>query len=263
MYKTPLYLVLSILIICCLFSCVDTRKSTYFNNAADASFIENSADTILPLIQKNDLLGITITSLSSDASALFNITNNFNGSTVTSTTNNQTGAGYLVGSDGTIQLPILGSINVVGFTSKVIKERITEILLDKKLLKDPIVTIRQLNYEVTVLGEVGRPTVINVPSEKISLLKALGLAGDITIYGKKENVLLVRENNGKRLIKRINLNAPSFLTSPFYYLQPNDVVYVEANKDKIASTNNFKQTLPIILSGISVIILALDRVIKR
>lgn len=262
MYKTPLYLVLTFLVISSLLSCIDTRKTTYFNNASDASFIENSADTVLPLIQKNDLLSITITSLSTDASALFNISNNVNGSTVTSTTNNQTGAGYLVGPDGTIQLPILGSIDVAGFTSKVIKDKITNILLDKKLLKDPIVTIRQLNYEVTVLGEVSRPTVINVPSEKISLLKALGLAGDITIYGKKDNVLLVREINGKRTVKRINLNAPSFLTSPFYYLQPNDVVYVEANRDKIASSNNFKQTLPIILSGISVVILALDRIIK-
>ncbi len=262
MYKTSIYLIFLTLLICSMVSCVNTRKTTYFNDATDANFIENSADTILPLIQKNDLLGITITSLSADASALFNITNNFNGSTVTSTTNNQTGAGYLVGSDGSIQLPILGSISVAGYTSKVIKERITDILLEKKLLKDPIVTIRQLNYEVTVLGEVGRPTVINVPSEKISLLKALGLAGDITIFGKKENVLLVRESNGKRMVKRINLNAPSFLTSPFYYLQPNDIVYVEANKDKIASTNNFKQTLPIILSGLSVIILALDRIIK-
>ena len=262
MYKTLLYLVLSFLLIFNLTSCIDTRKTTYFNNATDANFIENAADTVLPLIQKNDLLSIIITSLSSDASALFNISNNVNVSTVTSTTNNQTGAGYLVGPDGTIQLPILGSIDVAGFTSKVIKERITGILLEKKLLKDPIVTIRQLNYEVTVLGEVGRPAVINVPSEKISMLKALGLAGDITIFGKKENVLLVREGNGKRMVKRINLNAPSFLTSPYYYLQPNDVVYVEANKDRIASTNNFKQTLPIILSGISVIILALDRIIK-
>ena len=134
--------------------------------------------------------------------------------------------------------------------------------MERKLLLDPIVTIHHLNYEVTVIGEVGKPTVINVPSEKISLLKALGLAGDITIYGKKNNVLLIREVNGKRKVQRIDLNDSEFLQSPFYYLQPNDVVYVEANKNKIANASTFKETLPIVLSGLSVLLIALDRIIK-
>ena len=102
-----------------------------------------------------------------------------------------------------------------------------EDILEKKLLIDPIVNIRHLNFEVTVIGEVGRPTVITVPSEKISLLKALGLAGDITIYGRKDNVLLVRESEGKNTVKHIDLNSKDFLTSPYYYLQPNDIIYVE------------------------------------
>jgi polysaccharide export outer membrane protein len=119
-----------------------------------------------------------------------------------------------------------------------------------------------LNFEVTVIGEVGNPSVITVPNEKISLLKALGLAGDITIYGRKDNVLLIREENGKKRVKHIDLNSKSFLSSPYYYLQPNDIVYVEANKNKVASVGRMTPYLPAILSGLSVIILVVDRVIQ-
>jgi polysaccharide export outer membrane protein len=161
-----------------------------------------------------------------------------------------------------VQLPILGNIKVAGLTTKMIKQNITSIILQKKLLTDPIVTIRHLNYEITVIGEVNKPAVITVPSEKISLIKALGLAGDITVYGKKDNVLLIREINGKRTVKRIDLNAADFLTSPNYYLQPNDVVYVETNKNKLASVSAVKQSLPIVLSSLSVLLIVLDRLVR-
>jgi polysaccharide export outer membrane protein len=135
-------------------------------------------------------------------------------------------------------------------------------ILDKKLLIDPIVNIRHLNFEVTVIGEVGKPSVITVPSEKISLLKALGLAGDITIYGKKDNVLVIRETGLYRKVKHVDLNSKNFLNSPYYYLLPNDVVYVEPNKDKVASVGRARQMLPALLSGLSVIVIVLDRIFK-
>lgn len=243
-------------------SCTNTKKATYFNNAQDESIIPNFADTILPVIKKNDILSITITSLNDKASEMFNLPNTYaNNSTVTST-NGQSGTGYLVNSDGYIQLPILGDIQVAGLTSKEVKHIITNILIEKKLLTEPIVNIRHLNYEVTVLGEVGKPAVINVPSEKISLLKAIGLAGDITIFGKKDNVLLIREVNGKREIKRINLNEVNFLNSPYYYLQPNDLVYVEANKDKVALSSALRQSLPTLLSALSVVLITIQLIKK-
>lgn len=254
------FLLISIVI--CSSSCANTKKSTYFLNASDTTIKSRLEDAASPVIQKNDILSVTITSLNAEASAIFNISNNSSSSTVTSVGGNQVATGYLVNSDGFIQLPILGNILVAGSTSKEVKELITRTLLQKKLLIDPIVTIHHLNYEVTVIGEVGKPTVINVPSEKISLLKALGLAGDITIYGRKENVLLIREISGKRQVRRIDLNSADFLTSPYYYLQPNDVVYVEANKNKVAASSAVKQTLPILLSGISIILLTLDRIIR-
>jgi len=244
-------------------SCVDTRKSTYFNDAQDANVIPNIADTIAPIIQKNDIISVTITSLNAEASAIFNITGTTsNTSTVTNSNGTQSGSGYLVNTDGNIQLPILGPIAVAGLSSKQVKDHITNMLLEKKLLIDPIVNVHQLNYEITVIGEVGKPAVINVPNEKISLLKALGLAGDITIFGRKDNVLLIREINGKRKVKRIDLMDAKFLTSPYYYLQPNDVVYVEANKNKISNSSTFRTTLPIVLSGLTLVLFALDRIIK-
>jgi polysaccharide biosynthesis/export protein len=113
-----------------------------------------------------------------------------------------------------------------------------------------------------VVGEVAHPTVITVPSEKISLLKAIGLAGDLTIYGKRENVLLIREEDGRRKTRHINLNSANFFNSPYYYLHPNDVVYVEPNKAKVATAGRTQQLLPIILSSLSIVVIVLDRVIK-
>ncbi|MEO7046304.1 MAG: SLBB domain-containing protein, partial [Ferruginibacter sp.] len=136
----------------------------------------------------------------------------------------------------------------------------TNMILTKKLLIDPLVEIRFLNYEVTVLGEVAKPTVITVPSEKLSLLKALGLAGDLTIYGRRDNVLLIREENGEKKTRHIDLNSGSFFNSPYYYLQPNDVIYVQPNKAKVASVGRTQQLLPILLSSLSIIVVVLDRV---
>jgi polysaccharide export outer membrane protein len=262
MYKNYLNFFLFIVVIFSITSCVNTRKATYFNDTVDAVVIPNAADVTLPVIQKNDILSIVISSLNEEASKPFNMGNNAGISTVTSAGGNQSALGYLVGTDGNIQLPTLGTMKVAGLTTKQVRDAITAILIEKKLLLDPIVTIRHLNYEITVIGEVGRPAVINVPSEKISLLKAIGLAGDITVYGKKDNVLLIREISGKRTVKRIDLNSTDFLSSPYYYLQPNDVVYVETNKNKLASVSSVKQTLPIVLSALSVLLITLDRILR-
>jgi len=211
-------------------------------------------------IQKNDILGITISSLNAEASAIFNPPNNNNQRSTTVTGSSAEPGGYLVTDDGTIQLPVLGNIKAAGLSKKELKDNITNIILTKKLLIDPLVEIRFLNYEVTVLGEVAKPTVITVPSEKISLLKALGLAGDLTIYGKRDNVLLIREENGQKKTHRIDLNSSNFFTSPYYYLQPNDVIYVQPNKSKVASAGRTQQLLPIILSSLSIVVVVLDRV---
>ena len=145
-------------------------------------------------------------------------------------------------------------------TKTELRDNITNLILSRKLLINPVVEIRFLNYEVTVLGEVAKPTVITVPSEKISLLKAIGLAGDLTIFGRRDNVLLIREQNGKKKTRHIDLNSANFFNSPYYYLQPNDVVYVEPNKAKVASAGRTQQLLPLLLSCLSIVVIVLDRV---
>lgn len=242
-------------------SCLETKNISYFNNAFDTTYSENIEEKEI-LIQANDILSISIGSLNAEASAVFNTPNNYIISASTASGSNTQSSGYLVNTDGNVQLPILGNIKAVGFSKKELKEKITNIIIEKKLLIDPIVNIRHMNFEVTVIGEVGHPTVITVPSEKISMLKALGLAGDITIYGKKENVLLIREIDGKKKVTHVDLNSPKFLNSPYYYLKPNDVVYVEPNKNKVASVERGRQLLPAILSGLSVIVIVVDRIIR-
>lgn len=242
-------------------SCVSVKQASYFANVNDTTINvkENSEEL---LIQNNDILSIHISSLNNEASNVFNNPNGIATSNTTSNGTNNNASGYLVNSDGFIQVPMIGKVKASGITKRQLKEDITRIIEDKKLLLDPIVTIRHLNYEVTIIGEVSKPTVINVPNENISLLKALGIAGDITVYGKKENVLLIREQNGKRDVRKIDLNSKSFLTSPYYYLNPNDVVYVEPNRQKIMAANRNQQILPTILSVLSIMAIVISQAIR-
>lgn len=248
-------------------SCIDAKKAIYFNNVQDASFEAIGAD-FQPVIQKNDLLSITVSSLNPTATEVFNpsvrgvVTSN---SDMVSGGSNSVGqvAGYLVSPEGNFQFPILGNIAAAGLTKKQLTDKITQLLVDKKLLIDPIVNIRFLNFRVTVLGEVLRPTVVNVVNEKISILEAIGLAGDLTIFAKRDNVLLIREENGKKMTKRLNLNSSEILTSPYYYLKTNDIVYAEPNSTRIASTSNSRQLIPIVLSGLSFFAIILDRLFRK
>jgi polysaccharide export outer membrane protein len=234
-------------------SCTTSKQIAYFENVADTSFAGRPAKELV--IQPNDILSITISSLNKEASEIFNTVNN-----AVSAPNQPLVGGYLVSTEGNIQLPVLGTIKAAGLTKAQLKDVITNSILDKKLLIDPLVSIRQINFRVTVLGEVGHPATIPVPSEKISMLEAIGLAGDLTIFGKRENVLLIREeSNGKKQLRRVNLASKNFFLSPYYYLQPNDVIYVEPSRAKISSASLTKQWVPVIISSISIISLLIYR----
>lgn len=252
-------------LICTQFACLNTKKAIYFNGIDDTVIINKTAG-VAPVIQKSDLLNITVTSLNPEASALFNMTNNVPmpsaslntaaglapASMPGATQINQV-LGYLVNEEGNIKFPVLGNVKAYGFTKKQLEDEIARELVDKKLLVDPIVTVRFLNFRVTVLGEVNRPTTINVANEKISVLEALGLAGDLTVYAKRDNILLIREDTDRKVVRRMNLNDPALLASPYYYLKTNDVVYVEARKEKVQSISRSQQLLPIIISALGFI----------
>lgn len=242
-------------------SCVNTKKSTYFYGSTDGTI---ATKTTVPesFIQKNDILSIVVSSPNPEATAMFNpqiVSGNYNQSLSTDQASN---TGYLVNGEGFIQFPILGNIKAAGLTKAKLEESISTILVQKGLLRDPVVSIRFLNFRVTVLGEVNKPSVVTMPNEKLSLLEALGLAGDITIYGNRQNVMVIREENQQKTLKRLNLNSSELFTSPYYYLKSNDIVYVEPNKAKVASTSRATQWLPILLSGLSFAAILADRVIK-
>jgi polysaccharide biosynthesis/export protein len=241
-------------------SCGNPRNVTYFPGIKDGS-IQSNTPFPESVIQKSDLLSITVSSLNADATAVFNPGGAGGGAAAGGAAAAQP-LGYLVNTEGNIQFPILGSIKAEGLTKSQLKDKIAKQLIDNKLLLDPIVTIRYMNFRVTVLGEVNHPTVVTVPNEKISLLEALGLAGDMTIYAKRTNILVIREVNDQKILKRINLNTDEIFTSPYYYLQSNDIVYVEPNSAKVESTSGGMQWAPIVFSGLSLILIAATQLIK-
>ena len=240
-------------------SCVNTKKAIYFREQGDGTIRSSSA---LPetVIQNNDILSIQVSSLNQDASSAFNVSNRQDVAATTLAGSRNETAGYLVSPEGYITFPILGDIHAAGLTKTQLTDTITRMLGERKLLVDPIVSIRMLNFKVTVLGEVGHPSVIPVPSERISLLEALGLAGDLTINARRDNVMIIREASGRKIIKRVNLNSSELFTSPYYYLETNDVVYVEPNKAKVRSGANTAMWVSIALAALSFGIIAVTNI---
>lgn len=244
-----------------LSACTSSKKAIYFNDINKAEFT-SQLESLEPVIQSNDLLSISVTSLNPEASEVFNSLNS-NSVRPTSATNNiSNAAGYLVDTEGNIKFPYLGSVHAAGLSKKALQDVIRNEIVKRKLLKDPIVDIRYMNYKVSVLGEVARPAVLTVPNEKITLLEALGLAGDLTIYGSRDNILLIREEDGKKKLNRIDLTSNQIFTSPFYYLKSNDIIYVEPNKTKIANASATRQWLPVILSALSLAVISVDRLTR-
>ncbi|WP_299435555.1 polysaccharide biosynthesis/export family protein [uncultured Maribacter sp.] len=239
-----------------MISCGNAKNAIYFNKST-AHIKSNSYESLEPILQKNDLLSITVSSINPQAAEMFNLSNNFSTQSSTTAGNTTRVSGYLVDQDGAIRFPVLGKIEAAGKTKKELREEITSILVDRKLLIEPIVDIRYLNYKISILGEVKNPSVINIPNEKISLLEALGLAGDITIYGRRDNISLIREQNGIKRVIKIDLTTNEIFNSPYYYLKSNDIIYVEPNSAKIASSSEVKGWIPVILSGISLAIIAI------
>lgn len=239
-------------------ACVNVKKATYFNDAP-SSDIASKYKYLEPVLKPHDILSITVSSLNPKATEMFNMSNLKDTESSTSSGKINRASGFLVDDDGYISFPVLGKIKAAGKTKNALQEEITQELINRKLLLEPIVAIRYLNFRVSVLGEVKDPSVLTIPSEKVTLMEALSLAGDLTIYAKRENVLLIREEGNVKKLRRIDLTTDSIFTSPYYYLKPNDIIYVQPNKSKIASTSRISQWLPIIISSLSLAIIALDR----
>ena len=228
-------------------SCVSNKKMLYFQ---DIEGVENS--TVLanyqPKIQSGDLLNINVAAIDAEAALPFNL---YETPVVGTYTSNLKPLFYLVNTDGEINFPVLGTLKVAGFTSKELTKSLSEQLAS--YITKPIVNIRLTNFKITVLGEVKTPGTYPVANERISIIEAIGLAGDLTIQGKRTTVTLVREVQGERKFVTIDLTNKKLFNSPYYYLAQNDVIYVEPNKTKVNSSA-VGSNAGLILSSISTLI---------
>lgn len=205
-------------------------------------------------IKKDDMLSIIVNCKEPELAAPFNmqlVSNAFTGSNqVTSSYGSGSPQGFLVDSNGEITYPIFGNIKVEGMSRIQLSEYIKKQLEDGGYIKNPVVNVKLINFKVSVLGEVNKPGILKVESERITLLEAVSQAGDLTIYGKRNNIQLVREENGVRKSINIDLRDPYLTISPYYYLQQNDLVYVQPNSAK-ASQSSYSALWGTIVSVLS------------
>jgi polysaccharide export outer membrane protein len=232
---------LSLITLLILNSCGSSKDVVYFQDASDfETIIEESH--FVPKFKIDDELSILVSTLNPEASAPFNLsgsssnsTSSLSGALASSASSQQNSIYYLIDQDGTIDFPVLGKIKIVGLSSEEVKELLRDKLSD--YLKDPIINIRLKNFTISILGQVNKPGTYSVNGEQITILEALGYAGDLTIKGKRKNILVIRNFNGTFVHTRIDLTSKDAMKSPVYYLTQNDVVYVEPNKSAITSSS--------------------------
>ena len=207
------------------------KKINYLQDVSDNTSMSMKVNKGI-IIQPQDQLSIIVTSRDPKMATAFNLSVStfYTGSELSAGGASQRITGYVVSNEGDINFPSLGTLHVAGLNRWELQDLIKDRLADSGLLKDAVVTVEFLNFKISVLGEVSAPGTYNVTGDKITILQALALARDLTIYGQRENVQVIREQNGKRQIYVMDLTSSSIFDSPAYYLQQNDVVYVTPSK---------------------------------
>lgn len=232
-------------------SCASKRDIIYFQSSdeiSQSSSGQNDADYKIK-IMPNDNLFIKVSAINPDAVEIFNVVST-RGSNIS--TNSLDILGYLVDQKGNINLPLVGEFHVAGLNKMEATAMIQKEI--SKFVSDPVVNIRIMNYKITILGEVARPGIYTVSDERISIPQALALAGDLTIFGQRHNVQLIRMENGERKFYYFDLTSPDVFSSPNYYLLQNDVLYVSPNGTRVRnSTSN--QNIPLTISIVSAILM--------
>jgi polysaccharide export outer membrane protein len=230
MLKMRVKIKLVIVLCCVVFSCKTSQKVVYMQDAVNGIPKETGVYQGI-IIQPKDVLSIIVSSRNPELAMSLNLPlqQYYAGSSEITSSYNNRQLGYQVDLEGYIDFPVVGRIRVAGLT----RERLANMIkqrLQEDLIRDAIVTADFMNFKISVLGEVRSPGTFNVADDKITLLEALGKAGDLTIYGRRDNVLVRRETGGVVVFHRVNLLTEALLLSPAYYLQQNDVVYVEPNR---------------------------------
>ena len=236
-------------------SCASRKDLVYLQGASNAKELVSYE----PVLQPDDVVMIVVSSENPEVAAPYNlkvITVQGDSENTIGTQRMQT---YILDKEGKIEFPLLGSIALGGLTKTQAVAKLKELLKDH--VSDAVINFRILNFKVTVLGEVQKPGTYSVASERITLLEAIGMSGDLTIYGNRTNVLLIREKNGTKTMERIDLTKSDFLNSSAYYLSQNDVVYVEPNKTRINSSA-IGPNLTVGISALSLIVTIIALTVK-
>jgi len=212
-----------------------------------------------PVIRPNDMLVINVSAADMEVAMPFNLLMPARNLQEANSSFNREIQAYIVNNDGTIEFPVLGTMEVGGLTRQELIQKLKEEI--GKHIVNPIINVRITNYKVTVLGEVNRPGTYPIGDERITLLEAIGMAGDMNIYGRRDNVIVIRENEGIKEYKIIDITKSDFLQSDYYYLQQNDVVYVQPNGPQIqASAYNRNISAYVSISSLLIsVILLIDR----
>lgn len=249
MYKYPLFLAALFLMAASISSCTSSKQVVYLNDLKDTLGTASKAQTAFETpIQKNDQLAITVGgSNPSDLAVL-----NTGSATTSGITSVSAATGYMVEADGKIKIPYVGKVQAEGLTRIQLEDTLTQLFKD--YTKNPVVNVRFLNYGFSVMGEVTIRGKFTMPNERFTILEALSMAGDITEFGKRDNVLVIREVNGKRNFARVSLLTKNLFNSPYYYLKTNDVVYVEPVKSKFIARKGVPQYLAIAAVGLSLLL---------
>jgi polysaccharide export outer membrane protein len=221
----------SLMVLFFLASCSSKKDILYYQDIQTSS--QSAINYVANEIQVNDILYIKVDALIQDSAKPFNLEIN---NTAAASLQNYRVQGYLVSIDGTIVFPILGSVKVVGKTTNQIQIMLKDLLNDKGYIKDANVNVRVINSKVTILGEVKNPGTYSFDEQNISLNQAIGYAGDLTIFGKRNDILLIRENNGIRNYIKIDLTKSDWFNSPYYYVKQNDIIVVNPNGAKVMSS---------------------------
>ena len=256
-YKSNSFIVLAVMTVI-LASCGSVKDIAYFQNKVvdHPEQIDKHAGIV---IQPKDMLSIVVSSRNPELVAMFNlpVISYQAGSEVVTSSYQQRLMGYVVDNEGMIDFPVLGPIKVSGLTRWELSELIKKKLVDGGLLTDAVVTVEFMNFKVSVIGEVNSPGTYTIQGDKVTILQAISLARDLTIFGLRENVSVIRERDGERVIYEVNLCDVSMFNSPAYYLQQNDVVYVQPSEIKARQSTTDDKSLrmtSIFVSGGSLLV---------
>jgi len=228
-------------------SCATKKEIVYFQDAEELN-LQSLGQTFEPIIENNDILYVAISSMDEAVIAPFKRSTGLEGNISNANAGLQ---GYLVNSDGRINFPVIGEISVAGKTRGQVKADLKAALLE--YITDVVVDVRIMNFKVTVIGQVNAPGVYTIQDERVTLPQALGLAGDLSQDGKRENIMVIREIDGKQQVSRVDITKTEFFSSPFYFLKQNDVVYVEPSL-KGVKKSGFIPDIPALLSLLTIVL---------